>query len=127
MGDRGNIAIRQRLSKEYIYLYTHWEGSELPETLQTALASPEGRGRWTDEAYLARIIFDHMTGLAGGETGFGISTSPPDNEHPFLVVDCARQVVEIHSSSGINVSLLEIAFQDYVLLADPNATVDSYA
>jgi hypothetical protein len=35
--------------------------------------------RWDDDAYLARIMFDQMTlGDHGEETGFGITTSPPD-------------------------------------------------
>lgn len=51
MGDRGNIAIKQDIKDEcgenvYIYMYTHWRGSELAEILKSALT--KGKGRWDD-------------------------------------------------------------------------------
>jgi len=96
MGDRANIVIPQYPNIDeaptgLIYLYTHWGGTDLPRTLQAALAK---RWRWDDEPYLVRIIFDTMSvGDEGGETGYGISTYLGDNEHPLLVVDCTRQMV----------------------------------
>jgi len=89
MGDRGNIVIEHR--GERIYLYTHWGGSEIVQVAQTALAK---KWRWTDPEYLARIVFDVLTeGQHGEETGFGIGTSAPDNEHPFVVINTTRQVI----------------------------------
>lgn len=105
MGDRANIRIKQLFpptpegeEPQFVYLYTHWGGTELPQTLAKALDSKAGRSRWDDESYLARIIFCHMLAEGNGlntddVTGFGISCSPPDNEHPYLDVDCLAQTV----------------------------------
>jgi hypothetical protein len=93
MGDRANVVLEQDNGQE-IYLYSHWGGTELPETLQAALN--RGRDRWDDEPYLGRIIFQDMT--AGSEkelTGFGISTYLCDNEYPLLRVDSRKQTVTV--------------------------------
>ena len=93
MGDRANIRVLQGHRKGSVYLYTHWGGTGLARTLQTALKRKQ---RWVDEAYLARIIFCEMIkGAEDGETGFGIATSPPDNGHQILTVDCEEQRVRI--------------------------------
>lgn len=69
MGDRGNIIIRDEGAPD-LYLYTHWNGSDLPKTLKRALSRKE---RWEDSAYLARIIFCEMVkGSEADATGFGI-------------------------------------------------------
>lgn len=99
MGDRGNIAIAQHSQQgegRFVVLYTYWDGSELPAMLVEALHSKAGRARWGDEAYLARIIFNRMTrDDPDGETGYGISTSIQDNEHPILVVDAEAEAVSV--------------------------------
>lgn len=86
MGDRGNVLIGG------VYLYTHWGGSELAEDVQTALGRRE---RWNDTAYLARIIFCQMIPPEAyqSETGFGIGTERPDNEHLVIEVDCEEERV----------------------------------
>lgn len=95
MGDRGNIIVQDAYddtNTQAVVLYTHWSGTELPETLKAALA--RGRERWNDGQYLTRIIFCQMIAHDPmGLTGYGISTDIGDNEHPFLVVDVKRQVV----------------------------------
>ncbi len=94
MGDRANVVIRDTWPddlgpKEAVFLYSHWGGSELPETLRRAL--DEGRGRWSDGSYLARIVFDRMVGSdQGAETGYGISTRLGDNEYDLLVLRDGR-------------------------------------
>lgn len=93
MGDRANIKLIQRVKGEErpIYLYTHWAGSSLPFTLQSALAK---RWRWSDDSYLARIIFCEMVkGSEGEETGYGIAIYRPDNEHIVIEVDAEKQEV----------------------------------
>lgn len=76
-----------------IFFYTHWAGSELPDTLAGAL--DRGRGRWDDEAYLARIIFSQMVdGDTLSDTGYGIAPYQPDNEHPILVVDARLKTAD---------------------------------
>lgn len=90
MGDRANVYMKD--GDRGVYLYTHWNGTDLPRTLQTALRK---KWRWDDAAYLARIIFCHMIeGLEDEECGFGISTHPPDGQDRVLVVDCALETVQ---------------------------------
>jgi hypothetical protein len=95
MGDRANVAIVQHgVTGEAgaIFLYTHWEGTNLPFLVQAALA--RGKERWDQEAYLARIIFAEMIqDDLFDDAGFGIALSPPDNQHAIIVVDCAWRTV----------------------------------
>jgi hypothetical protein len=92
VGDRANIFLVDRRHDEKtdlvsgIYLYTHWSGYNWPEALREALL--EGKGRWGDEAYLARIITSHVfADIHGSETGGGISTVLGDNSYPITVCD----------------------------------------
>lgn len=99
MGDRANIVVHTGDDGKDVWLYTHWSGYRVPETLRQALAKG---WRWTDPSYLARIIFDQLTtGQHGEETGYGISTGMCDNEHPILrvvVTDDCKGRVEYHPS-----------------------------
>lgn len=89
MGDRASVIVKTGDSK--VYLYTHWTGTELPETLRKALAR---RLRWDDDAYLTRIIFCQMVkGNEESELGFGISGTP--TEDSFIVVDVDNQRVGV--------------------------------
>lgn len=87
MGDRGNIILRFKGEKAStdIYLYTHWGGSDIGETLKAALK--KGEESWDDGPYLGRIIFQQLIGDDNDVTGFGIAPYVSDNEHNFLVVD----------------------------------------
>jgi len=70
MGDRGQVKITAQDNPD-LYLYTHWGAESLPEVVAEALA--RGRGRWTDEEYLNRIIFSEMIqDSVLSETGYGI-------------------------------------------------------
>lgn len=92
MGDRGNIVFKMEPAD--VWLYTHWCGTELAATLHTALSK---RWRWRDDSYLARIVFCEMIkGQEDAETSYGIATSPPDNEHNILRVDCEKQEVSLY-------------------------------
>lgn len=93
MGDRGNVYIVQREEFDRgIYLYTHWEGSILPQMLADALEV--ARPRWDDESYGTRILVDQIfKSHRDDETGAGISTYLTDNEYPILVVDFENQQV----------------------------------
>jgi hypothetical protein len=80
MGDRANVYIHEG-DEPGVYLYTHWTGTELPDTVRASLDSPRGRSRYNDAAYLARIIFEDMiSDDLGSETGYGISPYPPDGD-----------------------------------------------
>jgi hypothetical protein len=94
MGDRSNIVVKE--GKEEVFLYGHWMGLEYIPIL--AIALNRGKGRWRDPSYLARIIFcDMVREDLDGETGYGIWTSRPDNEHPYLVVDTGKQTVSLET------------------------------
>lgn len=100
MGDRANIFVADTWASKNteemrgVYLYTHMGGYELPSDLADALSSPAGRGRWTDGAYLTRIIFCRMVvDDVKGETGFGISAGIGDNSYPILVVNPTEEMV----------------------------------
>lgn len=95
MGDRGNIAVIQdNEAKEQVWFYGHWSGWRMPAVLQHAIQ--EGKGRWTDPSYFARIVFCRLVAPDDhyyGSTSFGISTQIGDNEYPIMVADCAKQRV----------------------------------
>src|SRR5436190_12468621 len=99
MGDRAQVAINNGKHIS-IYLYTHWNGSELANTVKRALAR---RQRWTDSEYLTRIIFCEMVkGQEDAETGFGIGISEHgDNEHPLIVLNCAKQKVWVGDNDPV--------------------------
>jgi hypothetical protein len=105
MGDRANIEMVFEDGNK-IYFYTHWAGSELPNTLKSALI--RGKGRWDDEPYLARIIFSEMIqDEIFDTTGYGISPYLGDNEHPIIVVNPSKQTVNI---DGIG----EWSFEEFI-------------
>ena len=97
MGDRRNIFITENgdtlASNKGIYLYTHWNGSSLTDTLKNALAK---KWRWDDDAYLARIIFCEMVkGAEMDETGYGISLERQDYDNSDINVLTDSKQVEI--------------------------------
>lgn len=94
MGDRGNIAVIQDAErKEQVWFYGHWSGWRMPAVLQHAIR--DGKGRWQDPTYFARIVFCRLVPRDSmfEETSFGISTRLSDNEYPIIVADCAKQIV----------------------------------
>ena len=72
MGDRATIRVIHPTSPEAIHLYTHWRGSRVAEILAEGLLKAQSEGRINDYSYATRIIFDTLTKLEGGSTGFGI-------------------------------------------------------
>lgn len=94
MGDRGNVHVKgQDVGEPGVYLYTHWYGSELPNTVAHAL--DRGRDRWTDGSYLARIIFCEMVkGVESQTDGYGIACFEVDENHPTIEVDVDLQTVD---------------------------------
>lgn len=126
VGDRANIFLRMRTSLKGdeqggIYLYTHWGGTEFPETLKEALTF--GKGRWDDDQYLARIITSRVfSGLVDSETGAGLSLVIGDNEYPIICVDVRDQKVgfapegdEVNRDAWVDVkSFAEYVAQDQV-------------
>lgn len=115
MGDRANIYMVQNDGKDAgLYFYTHWSGSELPETLQLALK--QGKDRWNDEQYLGRIIFCTMVGSDKGNTGFGITTYLCDGGYKLLVVNAEKQTVGVSASWDSIEVVKSWTFDEYVAL-----------
>jgi len=94
MGDRGQVQIKSNFQNDGdIWLYTHWDGHDLVETVRVAMAK---KWRWNDPEYLTRIIFCEMVkGEESGETGYGIGTFEHGDIWIKVVVDMSRQVVEV--------------------------------
>lgn len=131
MGDRANIGVITGYgdAEGPVFLYSHWGGSAIKNTLAEALDSAPGRGRWNDSSYLARIILDTMTRGQDPETGFGISRTLEDNEHDVLIVDPDTQsVFEIPEEAADRLAKGEltiaqmregdkpIGFEDFIVL-----------
>lgn len=94
MGDRGNIAVIGHDTRDQVWFYGHWSGHRMPAVLQQAVR--EGKGRWQDPSYFARIVFCRLLPPDDRyfeETSYGISTGIGDNEHPIMVADCVKQQV----------------------------------
>ena len=93
MGSRGNIQVIQ--SDGEVWLYTHWGGYALKESVAAALE--RGQDRWGDETYLTRILFCSLLNPDDlyATTGFGIGCSIGDNEYPVVVVNCNERSVTI--------------------------------
>ena len=108
MGDRANVLVKENKDDNGVYLYTHWNGTKLPTTLQEALAK---HWRWDDTPYLTRIIFDVMTRKSRDkETGYGISTQICDGEDRVLEVNCEDMTVSFKKKSW--------TFEQYTLLSE---------
>lgn len=83
MGSRATIRIKHSNNDTAIHFYTHWSGGEVDRILATALLEADKAGRISDESYASRIIFDTLTQLEGGSTGYGIIIG--DENRPFDV------------------------------------------
>lgn len=95
MGDRSNVVIETAWNEDptRVYLYSHWGGEDVLDAALHGLASQ----RVDDPSYLARIIFCSIVkGDEDGETGYGISATITDNEHPLLVVSCRRRETVVY-------------------------------
>lgn len=97
MGDRANVKFIDEAG-ESVYFYTHCTGSNLPTVVRDALE--RGRSRWSNSAYLARIVFSEMIrDELLEETGYGISAQPYDAEGREITIDCRTQEVTMRVSS----------------------------
>jgi hypothetical protein len=90
MGDRAQVFIED----EKVYLYTHWNATELPEIVANALA--RGKERWDDPEYLTRIIFSEMIkDDINGLTGYGIGTTKHNDIWRLITISCSGQIIKI--------------------------------
>ena len=96
MGDRAQVKIIDNEKEAPVYLYTHWGGSELENTVKKALR--RGRDRWNDPCYLSRIIFSEMIkNDIMGTTGYGICTTEHGDVHTVITVNCEKQSIQIET------------------------------
>ena len=95
MGARINFVFKDREDKPAVVLYSHWGEDEWPRDL--AMALDHARPRWTDEAYVTRMIISYlMQDSILGSTGFGIyainDTSSDLGDHT-VIVDIVQETV----------------------------------
>ena len=96
MGDRRNVIIKDGDDDVGVALYTHWAGTELPDTLRESMK--RGKGRWDDAPYLARIIFcDMVSGSLKDETGYGLSAGNRlcEGSERDITLDVAQQQIQL--------------------------------
>ena len=95
MGDRANFGFRDSKG-DTVFLYGHWAGYKMLETLADAVqvAHP----RWTDESYATRICISNIIGPAWEPlTGWGITVNElADNEHKVPVIDWSKQTFTLY-------------------------------
>lgn len=120
MGDRANIIIRTRENGPRIYLYTHWQGYNVPAIVHKSLEF--GKSRWDDPSYLARIVFSSLTLGELSDIGFGLDTQLGDNEYPIFEIDIPARIVRVYAfdhenwdADWLNV-LFERTFAEFVAM-----------
>ena len=97
MGDRANVRFIDNADSKDIYLYTHYDGSELPFIVKATLAR---KLRWDDPSYLCRIIFCALVrDDVDGELGYGISTYRCDYNYPDTIVNAFERTVQINDKT----------------------------
>lgn len=140
MGDRGNIVIVQdskyrqdkkthkwvksAAKRDRLFFYGHWSGYRIADVVKTVIEQGE---RLNDTAYFGRIVFDTFTNGEKGTTGFGISTSIADNEHPLIVLDPQEGTVWFEDAGGQVISrVVKFAeFPAFVVPEDVDATAEA--
>lgn len=94
MGDKATVGLifgqPSTETPTVTYVYSHWHGADLPQRVAQGIW--DGRPRWGEAAYMARIILCAVMGDDYGEIdGFGLSHIPygvpADAGRPLLLVD----------------------------------------
>lgn len=95
MGDRANFGFKDRKG-DTVFLYGHWAGFKMLETLANAVKVAEPR--WTDESYATRICISNIIGPAWEPlTGWGITVNElADNEHKVPVIDWSNKTFTLY-------------------------------
>ena len=103
MGTRAQVFIKDT----GVYLYQHWEGNNLANTVKEAISRGE---RLDDVEYLTRIIFSEMIkDSIGDSTGYGIGTKQHSDIEYLITIDCERQIMSVlmYFENTINVISFE--------------------
>lgn len=89
MGDRANVYIHED-ERPGVYLYTHWDGTELPNLVKEALLTDRAKRRINDAQYLTRILIEEVIARAGdygSELGWGVSAEIGDGDDRIVDVN----------------------------------------
>ena len=125
MGCRGTIEIWEngaapKDEESPVVLYTHWGAKDMLMNLKTVL---KRRKRWSDAAYLSRMIFCKMVeGDERGETGYGIMTCNIGDAEEEIVVDCDRQEVIVKGSNNNKSYTFSELAEQYAEANPPNCS-----
>lgn len=108
MGNRVTFIIEQTENDAPIFIYGHWAGDGMMDTLAHALEHAKVRIDMGDPWYATRMIFGYLTQDDPlGEYGWALSTSFLDSEHSVPVVNMKDKTVRLlphrlHSKFDIN-------------------------
>lgn len=110
MGNRAEIYVHEG-DAPGVYLYTHYDGDSLPQVVHRGMVSSNGRNRWDDAPYLARILFEELIrGRERQEMGYGISARRSDGR--LVRVDVKAQTVTVGNREPVS-------FQDFIYNIHP--------
>jgi len=113
MGDRAHIHLHYG-DQPGVYLYTHNNGSNLPEIVQRGLM--RGHSRWGDVAYLNRIIFSVLVEEdLKGTTNYGLDAQAMDTGDGGRVVDVDHDLERI-TLRGSLFDPVSYTFAEYINL-----------
>lgn len=98
MGDRANFGFRASKDEPVLYLYGHWAGDGMMNTLAHALEAASSRILMGDSAYATRIAISNIIGDSWrSETGWGLTINYlADNEHSVPIVDFDTSTVSLY-------------------------------
>lgn len=96
MGDRATFIIEQNEDTAPVFIYSHWGGDGMMDTLAQALQHAKVRIDMDDPWYATRMIFGFMIQDDPlGEYGWGLSTTFLDSEHSVPVVNLKDKTVRL--------------------------------
>jgi len=101
MGRRAQVVVTEQKGAPDIYLYTHWGAGTLENDVAFGLV--QGKERWRDSEYLARIILDSLGGRSfwpqcnrlPSEDGFGIGTVLHSDIEKLITISLGDQQVKL--------------------------------
>ena len=126
MGCRGTIEIWEngaapKDEESPVVLYTHWGADEMFRDLKEVLSRKK---RWSDPAYLSRMIFSKMIRHdIDGETGYGIQTCNISDAEQEILVDCDRQEVIVKGNDNNKTYTFSELAEQYIDVKKANEAI----
>lgn len=124
MGDRAQARIDfhvpdgDRTLERSIFLYTHWQGRELPGIVAGGVQLAVKAGRGNDDPYFTRIVIAALEEAHSDtlDTGVGVAPYFQDNDgYPLIVLDPKFQTVTFEGPYGGDQT--EFTFEEFVEFA----------